>query len=98
MNLKELLESSSPSGRRSNKADPVLLRKAEARSTSCSDFRSPSITSTRSSADPGLEGPEEAKEGLVAKFGLSEIQAQAILDMRLQRLTGAGAREDPAGS
>ncbi|HEY5999325.1 MAG TPA: DNA gyrase subunit A [bacterium] len=33
-------------------------------------------------------GPPEAKAGLVAKFGLSEVQAQAILDMRLQRLTG----------
>jgi DNA gyrase subunit A len=32
--------------------------------------------------------PEEAKYGLVRKFMLSEIQAQAILDMRLQRLTG----------
>jgi DNA gyrase subunit A len=32
--------------------------------------------------------PKEAKDGLVAKFGLTEIQAQAILDMRLQRLTG----------
>jgi DNA gyrase subunit A len=32
--------------------------------------------------------PEEAKNGLVRKFMLSEIQAQAILDMRLQRLTG----------
>ncbi|MFH1428910.1 MAG: DNA gyrase subunit A [Candidatus Margulisiibacteriota bacterium] len=31
---------------------------------------------------------EEAKTGLVAQFGLTEIQAQAILDMRLQRLTG----------
>jgi DNA gyrase subunit A len=30
----------------------------------------------------------EAKEKLVAQFGLSEIQAQAILDMRLHRLTG----------
>jgi DNA gyrase subunit A len=29
-----------------------------------------------------------AKEGLMTQFGLSEIQAQAILDMRLQRLTG----------
>jgi len=29
-----------------------------------------------------------AKDGLVQNFGLSEIQAQAILDMRLQRLTG----------
>ncbi len=32
--------------------------------------------------------PDEAKLGLVREFKLSEIQAQAILDMRLQRLTG----------
>ena len=32
--------------------------------------------------------PEEAKNGLKINFGLSEIQAQAILDMKLQRLTG----------
>lgn len=32
--------------------------------------------------------PEEAKNGLIARFSLSEIQAQTILDMRLQRLTG----------
>ena len=32
--------------------------------------------------------PKTAKEGLMASFGLSEIQAHAILDMRLQRLTG----------
>ena len=32
--------------------------------------------------------PQDAKEGLVKGFELSEIQAQAILDMRLQRLTG----------
>lgn len=31
---------------------------------------------------------EIAREGLMSKFGLSEKQAQAILDMRLQRLTG----------
>ena len=31
--------------------------------------------------------PAEAKSGLVAGFGLTEIQAQAILDLRLQRLT-----------
>jgi DNA gyrase subunit A len=31
---------------------------------------------------------EIAREGLMTKFGLSEKQAQAILDMRLQRLTG----------
>jgi DNA gyrase subunit A len=32
--------------------------------------------------------PSEAKEGLITRFGLSELQAQAILDMRLHRLTG----------
>jgi len=32
--------------------------------------------------------PAEAKTGLMSRFGLSEIQAQAILDMRLHRLTG----------
>jgi len=34
------------------------------------------------------KAPEEAKEGLMKKFKLTAIQAQAILDMRLQRLTG----------
>lgn len=34
------------------------------------------------------ETAEEAKNGLINQFNLSEIQAQAILDMRLQRLTG----------
>jgi DNA gyrase subunit A len=32
--------------------------------------------------------PDAAREGLISRFGLSEIQAKAILDMRLQRLTG----------
>ena len=32
--------------------------------------------------------PEEAKNGLMIRFSLSETQAQTILDMRLQRLTG----------
>jgi len=32
--------------------------------------------------------PQTAKEALIKRFKLSEIQAQAILDMRLQRLTG----------
>ncbi|HEX8061113.1 MAG TPA: DNA gyrase subunit A [Cyclobacteriaceae bacterium] len=41
------------------------------------------IALIRSSADPDI-----AKTGLMEKFGLSEIQAKAILEMRLQRLTG----------
>lgn len=32
--------------------------------------------------------PEEAKTGLIERFSLSEIQSKAILEMRLQRLTG----------
>jgi len=35
----------------------------------------------------GSKAPEDAKAGLIKNFKLSEIQAQAILDMRLQRLT-----------
>jgi len=36
----------------------------------------------------GSKTPEDAKNGLMKKFKLSDTQAQAILDMRLQRLTG----------
>ncbi|MFM8534002.1 MAG: DNA gyrase subunit A [Acidimicrobiia bacterium] len=36
----------------------------------------------------GSKTPPEAKTGLTGNFGLSDIQAQAILDMQLQRLTG----------
>jgi DNA gyrase subunit A len=32
--------------------------------------------------------PDDAREGLMTRFGLSEVQAKAILEMRLQRLTG----------
>jgi DNA gyrase subunit A len=66
-----------------------LLRKAEARAHILEglkialDHLDAVIRLIRGSKDP-----KEAKEGLVAKFGLTEIQAQAILDMRLQRLTG----------
>jgi len=41
------------------------------------------ITLIRNSQDPRV-----ARDGLMSNFGLSEIQAQAILDLRLQRLTG----------
>jgi DNA gyrase subunit A len=41
------------------------------------------IALIRASADP-----DEARAGLMETFELSEIQAQAILDLRLQRLTG----------
>jgi len=42
----------------------------------------------RNSADS-----DEAREGLMERFSLSEIQAQAILDLRLARLTGLARRE-----
>jgi DNA gyrase subunit A len=32
--------------------------------------------------------PDEAREGLISSFSLSDVQARAILDLRLQRLTG----------
>jgi len=32
--------------------------------------------------------PDEAKTGLMEKFGMTEIQAKAVLELRLQRLTG----------
>jgi DNA gyrase subunit A len=41
------------------------------------------ITLIRESVDP-----ERAREGLMSRFEFSEVQARAILDMRLQRLTG----------
>lgn len=41
------------------------------------------ITLIRESKDP-----ETAREGLISNFGLTDIQARAILDLRLQRLTG----------
>jgi DNA gyrase subunit A len=47
------------------------------------DFLDEVIEVIRSSTDP-----KEAKSRLMADFTLTEIQAQAILDMRLQRLTG----------
>jgi DNA gyrase subunit A len=36
----------------------------------------------------GSKSPAEAREGLITQFKLSQVQAQAILDMQLQRLTG----------
>ncbi|MCA9482944.1 MAG: DNA gyrase subunit A [Nitrospina sp.] len=41
------------------------------------------VSTIREAADPA-----EAKANLMSRFGLSEIQSKAILEMRLQRLTG----------
>jgi DNA gyrase subunit A len=65
------------------------LRKAEERLHILEGFRialdnlDAVIALIRNSADP-----KGAKDGLMTNFALSEIQAQAILDLRLQRLTG----------
>jgi DNA gyrase subunit A len=65
------------------------LRKAEARAhvlegyLTALDNLDAVIALIRASADP-----DEARAGLMEQFSLSEIQAQAILDLRLQRLTG----------
>jgi DNA gyrase subunit A len=90
MNLKELLEEFLAFRKEVvTRRTLFLLRKAESREHILLGLKvalehlDAVIKLIRASKDP-----KEAKEGLVAKFGLSEIQAQAILDMRLQRLTG----------
>ncbi len=65
------------------------LRKAEARAhvlqgyLTALDNLDAVIALIRASADP-----DAARTGLMETFDLSEVQAQAILDLRLQRLTG----------
>jgi DNA gyrase subunit A len=65
------------------------LRKAEERAhilegiLKALDHLDEVIATIRASATPN-----EARENLMSRFALSEVQAQAILDMRLQRLTG----------
>jgi DNA gyrase subunit A len=41
----------------------------------------------------GSANADEAKQGLMDKFALDEVQSKAILDMRLQRLTGLETRK-----
>ena len=90
MNLKELLEEFLAFRKEVvTRRTLFLLRKAEAREhillglKIALDHLDAVIKLIRSSKEP-----KEAKEGLMARFGLSEIQAQAILDMQLRRLTG----------
>ncbi|MBM3777210.1 MAG: DNA gyrase subunit A [Acidimicrobiia bacterium] len=65
------------------------LRKAEARAHILEGLK---IALDRLDAVIALiraaKNPGEAREGLMGTFGLSAVQAQAILDMQLQRLTG----------
>jgi DNA gyrase subunit A len=90
LNLKQMLEEFLLFRREVvTKRTLFLLRKAEAREHILEGYRialdhlDAVIALIRASRDP-----KEAKEGLVASFGLTEIQAQAILDLRLHRLTG----------
>ena len=90
MNLKELLEEFLAFRKEVvTRRTIFLLRKAEAREHILEglkialDHIDAIIKLIRASKDQ-----KEAKDGLMAKFRLSEIQAQAILDMQLRRLTG----------
>ena len=68
------------------------LRKAQERAHILEGFMK--VIGTQESLDKAISiirhsaNPQEAKEGLITEFELSEIQAQAILDLRLARLTG----------
>ena len=90
LNLREILEQF-VSHRREIIVRRTLfdLRKAEERAhileglKKALDFLDDVIELIRASSDP-----REAKARLMEEYDLSEVQAQAILDMRLQRLTG----------
>ncbi|UFK97692.1 DNA gyrase subunit A [Kaistella faecalis] len=68
------------------------LRKAKERAHILEGFMK--VIGTQDDLDKAIaiirhsSNPAEAKEGLMKEFDLSEIQAQAILDLRLARLTG----------
>lgn len=68
------------------------LRKAKERAHILEGFMK--VIGTQDSLDKAISiirhsaNPQAAKEGLISEFDLSEIQAQAILDLRLARLTG----------
>ncbi len=69
-----------------------LLRKAQERAHILEGFMK--VIATQDALDLAIKiiresaSPADAKTGLIAEFELSEIQAQAILDLRLARLTG----------
>src|SRR5690554_1619095 len=68
------------------------LKKAQARAHILEGFMR--VIGTQDDLDKAIAiirnsaNPQEAREGLMEEFELSEIQAQAILDLRLARLTG----------
>jgi DNA gyrase subunit A len=90
LNLKEILERFIEHRREIIVRRTIYdLRKAEERAhileglKKALDFLDEVIETIRSSSDP-----KEAKARLISDFSLTEMQAQAILEMRLQRLTG----------
>jgi DNA gyrase subunit A len=90
LNLKEILERFVEHRREIIVRRTIYdLRKAEERAhileglKKALDFLDEVIETIRSSSDP-----KEAKARLISDFSLTEVQAQAILEMRLQRLTG----------
>jgi DNA gyrase subunit A len=90
LNLKEILERFVEHRREIIVRRTIYdLRKAEERAhileglKKALDFLDEVIETIRSSSDP-----KEAKARLISDFSLTEMQAQAILEMRLQRLTG----------
>lgn len=90
LNLKEILEHFISHRREIIVRRTIFdLKKAEERAhileglKKALDFLDEVIELIRGSSDP-----KEARSNLIASFDFSEIQAQAILDMRLQRLTG----------
>ena len=90
LNLKEILEAFLEHRRETvTRRTAYDLRKAEERLHILEGLKialdnlDAVITLIRESRDP-----RTAREGLMTNFGLSEAQAQAILEMRLQRLTG----------
>lgn len=68
------------------------LRKAKERAHILEGFMK--VIGTQDDLDKAIaiirhsSNPAEAKEGLIKEFDLSELQAQAVLDLRLARLTG----------
>ncbi|MBW8359130.1 MAG: DNA gyrase subunit A [Weeksellaceae bacterium] len=68
------------------------LKKAKERAHILEGFMK--VIATQASLDKAIAiirnsaNPSDAKDGLIAEFDLSDLQAQAILDLRLARLTG----------
>ncbi len=75
-----------------------LLERAEARAHIVEGLRI-ALTNIDEVIDIIKKAPDvpTAKDRLIARFGLSDIQADAILDMRLARLTGPRAGEARGG-